>query len=406
MHGCMVALYGCFLVVPVSIRDDILFYLGMNKLRCRYYTPLRPAWALRRISYFSRKPVNFETYCKRLDKFEKKFPNHEDIPTSYFIDLIKTNRLLQQNSRQPSSHNHNDFLGIITTKSSAELEADLWKVLVEKYQVLQTNREVFSKYLFTNPLPYTQTHRLFELVQSNFPAKNTLVKPLLNFLLKQQDYHSCVKLLDSTYNSPEYVKQLRQQLVAVGAKFAGGTIVFLAVEWFFMPLLPLYFYGIFNSSILLFLGLGLLKVLAPKSVGRISWRPYNSLFYNYFHRHELLMFNRILTHFEEHNEVTIRNFHHSKVRKVASLKVFNLNDYVIELLNSNNVAPLDPSTNEDDEMSDIQQFFRQELSKRKLLLGDLQEELMFLEFWLTHGENFVWVEPDQDPAELIKFINH
>lgn len=347
-------------------------------------------------SYFSRNPVNLETYCKRLEKFEQKYPK----PTSsIFIDLIKTNRLLQKANTQPVVK-HDDFLGIISNKSNTELEADLWQVLSAKYKVL-TNPGVFSKYLFTDPPPTNHTHRLFKLAQNDF----ALIKPFLNFLLKQHDYHSCVKLLDSTYNSQDFLRRLQHQLIIKGLQIAGLTLLFLAVEWFFMPLLPLYFYATVNTAMVACVSIGLLKVLVPQSIGRISWRPYNSLFYNYLHRHELLMFSKILTHFEEHNEVTIRNFHHSKVRQVASLKVFNLNDYVIELLNSKNVAPAD-SSQEDEEMSDIQRFFRAQLSKRKLLLGDLQEELMFLEFWLTHGENFVWVEPDQDPAEVIKFIKH
>jgi hypothetical protein len=124
--------------------------------------------------------------------------------------------------------------------------------------------------------------------------------------------------------------------------------------------------------------------------------------YNYIHHEELVAFNKIITHFEEHNEVNIRNFHHSKVRKLSNLKMFDQNDYILELPNSSTELATIDSFHEETDILQLQQFFKFQLNSRKMVLNDLLEELMFLEFWLTHGENFDWVEPDQDPAEILK----
>lgn len=147
-----------------------------------------------------------------------------------------------------------------------------------------------------------------------------------------------------------------------------------------------------------------MKVNLVAHLGRVSWRPYNNFIYINSHQNEILAINKIITHFEEHNEINIKNFHHSKVRQISNLNIFHQNDYIIELPNTNGLLPIDDKnvSNEDSEILKLQGFIRQEIRKRKMVLNDIQEELMFLEFWYTHGENFEWVEPDQDPAEIIR----
>lgn len=45
--------------------------------------------------------------------------------------------------------------------------------------------------------------------------------------------------------------------------------------------------------------------------------------------------------------------------------------------------------------------FKTEMDKRGIEIILPETELMLEEYWLTGGENFEWVEPDQDPADII-----
>lgn len=103
------------------------------------------------------------------------------------------------------------------------------------------------------------------------------------------------------------------------------------------------------------------------------------------------MVNKVLTHFEEIHEVNIRNFHTSQVRAVSEAHVAS--DYVVE-----------DSEGVEDPLWALPFEFKHQLARRKMALNDLREELMFIEFWQNHGADFEWVEPDQDPAEIVKLM--
>lgn len=107
------------------------------------------------------------------------------------------------------------------------------------------------------------------------------------------------------------------------------------------------------------------------------------------------MVNRLVVHFEEHNELNVRNFHVSEVRQQTPLNVFFHNDMILELPTSSNeggnVCIL------------VLNMIRMQVQQRKMVLGPIGEERDFLEFWQRHGDGFKWVEPDQDPAEIMKW---
>ena len=119
-----------------------------------------------------------------------------------------------------------------------------------------------------------------------------------------------------------------------------------------------------------------------------------SLLYKHMHREELEMVNRIVTHFEEHNELNVRNFHVSEARQYTPLNIFFHNDMILE-------APQSEIEQEGvSEVVKVLNMIRLEVQKRKMVMGPVDEEVDFLEFWQRHGDGFQWVEPDQDPAEI------
>ncbi|ODV69049.1 hypothetical protein HYPBUDRAFT_152253 [Hyphopichia burtonii NRRL Y-1933] len=359
--------------------------------------------------YFSRTPLNLETYTRRLQKVDSR-----KVTSDGLVDLIRANRRLQL-QRQGHQKSGDDFLGITVAQSRTEYEEQLWNEVFHRYRKL-VDDSVLAKYIFTVPKP-SNIKGLFDEFKGKYHQDLSgkhinveLVKCFIHFLLANKEYYNSIKFIDLTINHPKTHKLIRANLIKESGYIGIGLVLLLAVQALALPLIPFHQYLLFNGGIGFALGYLFLRLNTINEVGRVSWRSYKSLLYRYEHQHELKLVNKILTYFEEHNEINIRNFHNSKVRKMSSLNIFELNSYVIELPNNENLI-LSSSSNpihspqEEIEIVRLQKFFKNQLNKRKLVLNDLQSELIFLEFWLTHGENFEWVEPDQDPAELIRFIH-
>lgn len=394
---------------------------GINKIILsigrRAYNSTNP----RAESFFTKKPLNHETFFKRIDLFYKQHPSQDKhINEGFFIDFIDANRYLQrQNIRVTSkiglnTNRNKNFLDI-PSYSNNDIELKILDLLNDYKWHTHSKDRVVKSYLLTNPGPRNINH-LIDVVQDNFKLKlkkgkvsESIVQTALSLLLEDKDYYNSFELIDLTYNSPSYLEHSKQQILKEISSVILFSLAITVVGYFTLPLLPPFAIAIFAFGVPLILFWYKIKINLVKQLGRISWRPYNNVVYNYLHQKEILMVNKIVTHFEEHNEVNIKNFHHSKVREISNLNVFHKNDYIIELPNNNLLSSInDPIiTNEDSEIARLQRFFKHEMRKRKMVLNDLQEELIFLEFWFTHGENFEWVEPDQDPAEIIRLkINH
>ncbi|CUM46279.1 uncharacterized protein AC631_00091 [Debaryomyces fabryi] len=371
--------------------------------------------------YFSRSPLNYETLSKRLNQFYKSFPPNNSEATvqeGLFVNFIKANRSLQRkNSEIQSKIGFNadqrnqctSFLDILSV-SNSDMEAKILDVF--KRYVTQTHMsdEVVKAYLLLEPRP-SNIHHLILTVRENFQrnlkkerVNKSVVQTALNVLLAKKDYYNCFKLIDLTYCSKEYLKFCKKRnyrllgtilLTSLAATMLGGSLLLS---------IPLYYLMFLNLGVPLGIIWYIMKINLVKHLGRVSWRPYNNFIHIKNYQNEILAVNKVITHFEEHNEVNIKNFHHSKVRQISNLNIFHGNDYIIELPNTNGLLPIDDENTfyEDPEILKLQGFIRQEIRKRKMVLNDIQEELMFLEFWYTHGENFEWVEPDQDPAEIIR----
>lgn len=376
--------------------------------------------------YFSKSPLNYETLLRRLNQFYKSFPpnkNEKPIQEGLFINFIKANRRLQRQNLEiqskigldtGKSHQSTSFLDILTV-SNRDMEAKIQEVFKMYFAQTHISDQIVKSYLLIEPRP-GDIHHLIQTVRENFQGNlrservnRSVVQTAINVLLSAKDYYNCFKLIDLTYCSKEYLKFCEKSNYRLLATILLTSLVATVLEGCLIPSIPLYYFVFLNLGVPLGIIWYIMKINLVKHLGRVSWRPYNNFKHIKNHQNEILAVNKIITHFEEHNEVNIKNFHHSKVRQISNLNIFHGNDYIIELPNTNGLLAIDDenASYEDPEILKLQGFIRQEIRKRKMVLNDIQEELIFLEFWYTHGENFEWVEPDQDPAEIIrlKIIN-
>lgn len=286
---------------------------------------------------------------------------------------------------------------------STQLESELWQFLQDYWHIAVADDAIVKEYvLASNSLDISHG---FQLVTENYAynvAKGRILRgpvlALVHVLLHRSDYHGCFKLIDLTFGSndlKELAKRGYYRTVAAGAlaSLAAGIL-----QYAFMP--PLWALGFLALDVSAVFGTmyGINRIHCYDLLGRVSWRPYTSTLHKYVHQQQILVINKIVEYFEDYNEVNVKNYHISEVRNTTSLGTFHLNEYEFHLPESTAVAwrnmGLDEST---------AQYFRSELNRRRLLWNSLDEERMFIDFWLSHGEGFEWVEPDQDPAEMVTF---
>lgn len=290
--------------------------------------------------------------------------------------------------------------------SSTQLEAELWRFLQQNWAQAVADASIVKEYVLTSDL--VDISHAFELVTLNYAHnvdKGAVVHgpvlALVHVLLARNDYHGCFKVIDVTYNSDSLQQLAKERLYRRFTWGAMASLAFGAVQYLSMPLLPPLALLALDLGTVLGTLYALLGVVHPKSLGRISWRPHTSFLYRATHGDEILVINKVVSYFEENNEVNVKNFHISQVRNVSSLSNFHLNDFEVQLPETTAVAF--NSLDRDERVESLARYFRTQLGQRKLVWNQLKEEQMLLEFWLTHGENFQWVEPDQDPAEMVHF---
>ncbi|CCE87037.1 Piso0_005572 [Millerozyma farinosa CBS 7064] len=366
--------------------------------------------------FFTRKPFNFETFNDRIIQFYNEHPREssEKIAQETVIDLIRGGRELQRlQSRASNPHKAlsagdlGNFLELNFARSSGDIEEQMTEFLL-KYSTVLKHRAVIHAYLSIAPQP-VDSGTMIRLVADYFHSAESerhaswAVQHCMNLLLSNKDYYNAFHLIDTTYASPRYLAPVRRQVLSrvFGLSFLGGLATVSAAAM--LPLAPASFWLIIYLAHPLAVYYLILKSRLVREVGRLSWRKHTSAVYQICHGREIMLVNKIITHFEEHNDTTIRNFHQSGVRKHSDLNTFTTNDYVIELPGATSAERYyGPHSNTHAAVAKFQKRFRHEIQKRRMAVNELDEELMFLEFWLTHGENFEWVEPDQDPAEIIR----
>lgn len=359
----------------------------------------------RGINFFSASPLNYENLQKRLVQFRRwKNPASEALR-----DYIRATRKLQLINRlvnpSYSSHSSGIDLDLKLNVSSTQLERELWKFLKEHWPQVVAEESIVKEYVLTSDS--VDISHAFELVTKNYAynvskGQSTVgpVQALMHVLLRRNDYHGCFKAIDVTL-STEQLQQMAQR--NFNTQFFAGALILASVaafQWAFTPLLPFPLLALVDLTTIYGTMYGFYRI-NNWNAGRVSWRPHTSLLYRYTHHKEILAINKIVTYFEEYNEVNVKNYHISRVRNVSSLGTFHQDDYELELPGENSLSISGHSP--DEKVEALARYFRSELSKRKIVWNPLKEERMFIEFWVSHGENFEWVEPDQDPAEMMHF---
>ncbi|OBA22815.1 hypothetical protein METBIDRAFT_75984 [Metschnikowia bicuspidata var. bicuspidata NRRL YB-4993] len=367
------------------------------------------------LSFFARAPLTYETLAERCRVFGRQNKH----PPAQLVDYILANRKLQKINRGLGTGLRfgtlGSSLGLPLNVSSARLEQDLWLFVCKYWAPCVASDHVVTTYVCTNKNGNVST--LFRLVRENFASKLSgnvwpstgPVTALTHVLLRENDFHGCFRLIDDTVNSAESMDLRRHQLLRQAAKT--GVAAFtcgLGLSVWYTLLATSDILGLLDGvadlwpvlALSLASGLGTFlgfQWLKAASLPRILWRPHTSMWHRVLHFEEALFVNKIVTYYEEYNEVNVKNFHLSEVREQARLDVLDQSDYELHLP--------DPASGADDHdkihaTEALTRYFRQELYLRKMVWRPFKEQKMFLDFWLSHGDSYEWVEPDQDPAEM------
>ncbi|CAK7916230.1 hypothetical protein CAAN1_26S00166 [[Candida] anglica] len=343
---------------------------------------------------FSKQPLNYETWLNRLSLLHKQ---RRPLPQS-LRDCITSARSLERqykDSHKLYRHDtrYHDLLSLSGPNSLSDVEYKLVETL-DKYPL---NDEILTNYLLCDPIPQNSSKIIQwtkQVLQNSsresaddVSNQTSIVWISLRTLLHSKDYHNAFNLIDETIGSDQYIDSHMEKLfIRIGKN---GFALLLC-----SALMSIISHSMMIGGLWLGIGFGLSygfhRLHYPFTLNRVSWRPHCGLLYRLKREQELFLVDKIITHYEEHSEVNIRNFHHSEVREIPNLQMFEQNNgHILE-------AP------PDNDQSSLELMFREQISKRRLVLNDLQEELMFLDYWLAQGEDYDWVEPDQDPAEIIK----
>lgn len=345
-----------------------------------------------RKNYFSNNLVHNEVFRRRVVEFNNSSITLSPTQiTSLLLDCIKAGRALQLKKRPTI-----EILDI-QSSSNQELETLISDTLQRNESYL--NDDIIRSYILTYPRPVTGSS-IISIIESVFQRKlqnnqidYSSVRLGVNRFLEMNDYMNCFSIFDKTLRSPGnqrlIVNQIRRLIAYFTTSLGGIICVFTACEAPLEVSIPL---TLLSSFSMLFT---YLNIKYPRRIGRLSWRFSNSLQYNIANNQELFFLNRIINYFEEFNEINLLNYHHSKVRNFNDLKINKLEDFIIEEPEEANEYFVN-----NPRLSEMYLYFKDQLKQRKVAIGDLPQELEFMEYW-QYNENFEWVEPDQDPAELI-----
>lgn len=372
-----------------------------------------------RNNFFSRDPLNYESLTKRCGQISTQ----DRLSSSLLRDYIRANRKIQKLAnlhgrrlKYESSNKHSNLLGIELNVSSSRLEQELWQFLKRNWVETVSDKSVVNAYVLGSRA--TDVDLEFQLVVSHYlrsldtnlsrtgSLSSNSVQTFARVLLRRNDYQNCFKLINETYGSPKLIDAKRSRLFRMIATYLGGSLGVsvlggLALSLFNPPsailLLCTQFTVLLLSGGFVAYTLGLVRL---HELNRVSWRPYVSYLHRYLHQEQSSLIDQIITYFEEHNEVNLKNYH---LRQKSEDALHDSSDE-FEIIAPNDHQLTKADSFESNIISTNLNLLRSEIAKRKLLWNSLKEEQIFLEFWMSHGEIFEWVEPDQDPAEIYQSI--
>ncbi|KAM9940077.1 hypothetical protein OXX80_000455 [Metschnikowia pulcherrima] len=367
-------------------------------------------------STFTRRPLTYETLRLRC----KEFHSHKTHSPADIQDYILANRRLQQINENLDPRLKNESLGIdldlALNVPSTQLEQELWS-FIRKYWAESISSNAVVNTFISTAGDGDVSHQ-FILVKENFTHNLTIFKPhidpvltLIHKRLRENDFHGCFKLIDETVGSETFTRYSKRQIlheitknaaISAGLALSGSAAasIWAVCGNFSIPMFIHEMLSLWPSvpfSVLTGLGIMFsLKWLKSANLPRVSWRPHTSLLHRVLHSEEALFVNKIVTYFEEYNEVNVKNFHISEIRHTKNASVLERNGYRLYM-----PEPDEASMEEEETSTDaLTLYFRSELHQRRMVLNPLKEVDMFLDFWVNHGDSYEWVEPDQDPAEI------
>ncbi|ODV63711.1 uncharacterized protein ASCRUDRAFT_67786 [Ascoidea rubescens DSM 1968] len=313
-----------------------------------------------------------------------------------------------------------DFLYECLTKNNS----------IRSFLLDKDNEFILRKYLITDPIPKNEntikmiSSYVSHAINHNAPISEKLIYLSLRQLLKNEksvpfdNFISSFEIVDLLYGKDSnYTKFLKSKFIA------NFIIPLSAVSIILLPLSQI----IFLSSTYLNIGLMLIQYSMNigffllfssnfflKQTSRIKWLNGTNWFRCIIHQNELLMINRIITYFDEFYDLNVENYHligssnSSKNNGLKSLNHFRANNnFNIEFFLENHIDDIkeinsiDQTKPKNEEELELLKFIIKNLRNRKMILRTKETERQFYQFWSTRGENFEWIEPDQDPAEMI-----
>lgn len=385
-----------------------------NLAHCKHMV-VRLCRRLIHTDYFSRSPLNYETLTQRVAELSVS----KKMLRSLILDYIRATRELQSMEKASRKTLNTDLkpaerlaksLDLKVGISSGQLERHLWNFIKQHWAQCVEDNEIVASYVNTEH--HVDIGRCFELVKTNFErcmAQSVVqvdpVSILLRRLLRLKDYQNCIGLLDATLNSKNFTDFKKRTLWRKGLYLTFMTGVISAIQYPLLPSTPFYILIPVNFSIIFGSIYAELKAFYSQICDRVNWRPHTSLLHRFIHSREHSIMNTIITHFEEHSEINMKNYHNYGIRVHSTLGTLQQTEFEMYLPGTSSVpSPL--LCAQDEHTTTMTKYFREELQKRRMVWNVLPEERKYFDYWLSHGEKYEWVEPDQDPAEIQTFCNH
>lgn len=392
-------------------------------------------------SLFQESPFNYGTLKDRLNKFSDAATGQDlKLNESVILDAIKSCRKLQQklgqerNISQKSIEN-NTVNAILGDSKEGSVTGNEAEALLEKFvfsndnvgintAAYNKNEEIVRNYLLTKPVPNSE--RILQTVEK-LRSKGKMVSDsniqiALRVILNHQgvppveNFQNAFKLVADTVGSEQYVESVKHTVISKYVPwYLGGFAGIEVVSGWVFDRFAVELTGISSVSttgLKLMLGsylfnvslLGVTALLGyfNNNTLRVKWRSGVGMWHKYLHHKELRFYEIIFIHFEEMYDNNVGNYNVAQAGDplIQSEGVKSLLNYKEEASNGR-VEYEDMGLEVYEEKKRLLTFFRENLrAKRMQITEQTDTEQLFQEYWASNGENFQWVEPDQDPAEI------
>lgn len=304
------------------------------------------------------------------------------------------------------------------------------------------NDKIIKNYLLIKPVPDSFeivdfVEKLNSKMASGIALNDNNVKVATRVILNNSkstavdNFENSFILIDLTFGSKKYADSISRKFFS---KYIPSYIAcFFSLEFlstFLFDKFTMEFIGtstISSTGLNLMIGsyllnvslLGFISALGffTSKTKRVKWRPGVSFWYKILHHKELISYEKIFTNYEELYDLNANNFHLlgsksspesiNSPESVSGIKSLISNSNCNENNKDGSIKFEYDNTSDKinyevlNEKQKLSTFFRENLRKKRLSIEEYtDQELLFQEYWVSNGENFEWVDPDQDPAEI------